>query len=88
MLRLQIATPEGAVVNFPAGGPVEADLTRLITEAIKEALVANTLERGVGFLATSAHVEADLRSAIDAVVGPSVERALYRFKDGYRPFVG
>ena len=55
MFKLQIAFPDGRVVQFPAGGPIEAELVELI--------VSEVIKGGVGFK-TTAHVEADIRDGV------------------------
>lgn len=88
MLKLQIAHSDGTVVNFPAGGLVEADLRKMLADELTEEIVKQTLERGVGLFASSAHVERDLREALFAAVPTALNTIFYRFKDSYRPSVG
>jgi hypothetical protein len=56
MFLLQIVYPDGAVVRLPAGGKLELQLIDELTAAI--------VDRGVGFLKTEAHVEADIRDGL------------------------
>lgn len=72
MFLLQIVTPEGHVVRFPGGGPMEADLVARATE--------RTIERGVGLFRTESQVRAALAEGISEAIYELKEETLRTIK--------
>lgn len=80
MLLLQIVYPDGQVVRFPAGGPMEAELTQLLSEKIKARVQANILNKPVGLFRTHSQVAQAVAQGIDEGFAQGIADALSAFK--------
>lgn len=60
MFLLQIVTPDGMVVRFPGGGPLEREFV--------DTCVATIVAKGVGALKSQATVAANIRDGITEAI--------------------
>lgn len=60
MFLLQIVRPDGSVVQFPGGGPLEVEFIETATAAI--------VAKGVGVGKSEAHVADDIRAGLTETI--------------------